>query len=111
MLDTTWKCYYEHKPKGKIIIDNPLFSRYNVITMITTFIQIGNSRGIRIPKPLLNESALEGEVELVVKKGEIKIIPAPKKNKMIKESILLSEKALITDWINPEEDKAWESLQ
>lgn len=79
--------------------------------MITTIIQIGNSRGIRIPKPLLTESDLGNKVELVVKKGEIKIIPAPKKNKKTKDTLLLSEKALIGDWNNPEEDEAWKNLQ
>lgn len=78
--------------------------------MITSLIQIGNSRGIRIPKLLLNESALEGEVELLVKKGEIRIVPVPKKTKRTKDA-LLSEQALVTDWMNPEEDAAWESLQ
>ena len=79
--------------------------------MITSLIQIGNSRGIRIPKPLLIESNLEGEVELLVKKGEIRIVLAPKKTKRTKDALLLSEKALVTDWMNPEEDIAWESLQ
>ena len=41
--------------------------------MITTIISIGNSRGIRIPKLLLEESNLENEVEVKVKKGEIRI--------------------------------------
>jgi len=39
--------------------------------MITTLVSIGNSKGIRIPKVLLNESGLSKEVELKVKKGEI----------------------------------------
>ena len=77
--------------------------------MITTIISIGNSRGIRIPKLLLDESGLDNEVELEVKKGEIKIVPA-KKNK-INNTLLLSEKSLGTDWNRPEEDEAWKSLQ
>lgn len=77
--------------------------------MITTIISIGNSRGIRIPKVLLDESGLDDEVELEVKRGEIRIIPA-KKNK-INDTLLLSEKALETDWDRPEEDEAWKSLQ
>lgn len=32
----------------------------------TRIIKIGNSQGIRIPKPLLEESGLDGDVELVV---------------------------------------------
>ena len=77
--------------------------------MTTTIISIGNSKGIRIPKLLLEESGLENEVELEVKKGEIRIIPA-KKNPL-GNTLLLSEKSLETDWNKPEEDEAWKSLQ
>ena len=79
--------------------------------MITTLISIGNSRGVRIPKPLLNESGLGNEVELRVKKGEIRILAAPKNNNSIKDTLVLSEKALGADWNRPEEDEAWKSLQ
>lgn len=80
--------------------------------MTTSIISIGNSKGIRIPKPLLTESGLRDTVELVVKKGEIRIISAPKKEKKkIKDTLLLSEKALGADWNREEEDKAWKSLQ
>ena len=77
--------------------------------MITTIIDIGNSRGIRIPKPVLNESGLEKEVELQVKKGEIRIIAAPARK--VSETMKLSEKTLAADWDKPEEDEAWASLQ
>lgn len=82
--------------------------------MITTIISIGNSRGIRIPKLLLDESGLDNEVELEVKKGEIRIVPAKlKKNKknIVNDTLLLSEKTLGTDWDRPEEDEAWKTLQ
>lgn len=76
--------------------------------MITTIISIGNSRGIRIPKVLLEESGLDNEVELQVKKGEILITPLKKRKN---DSLLLSEEALKTDWNRPEEEEAWKSLQ
>jgi antitoxin component of MazEF toxin-antitoxin module len=79
--------------------------------MITTLIAIGNSRGIRIPKILLKESGLGNEVELQVKKGEIRIVTAPIKNELASATQLLSEKSLATDWNRPEEDEAWKSLQ
>lgn len=81
--------------------------------MITTLIPIGNSRGIRIPKPLINESGFEDKVELRVKKGEIRIIaiPKPLKNTSAAATALLSEKMLGADWNRPEEDKAWADLQ
>lgn len=78
--------------------------------MITTLIPIGNSRGIRIPKPLINESGLKDKVELQVKKGEIRITAAPK-DAPVAATALLSEKILGADWNRPEEDEAWASLQ
>ena len=79
--------------------------------MITTFISIGNSRGIRIPKPLIVESGLDDTVEIKVKKGEIRILAVPMKKKAESTALLLSESVLATDCDRPEEDKAWESLQ
>ena len=84
---------------------------YNVITMITTLVSVGNSKGIRIPKVLLNESGLDKEVDLKVKKGEIRITAVPKENKLVESTALLSEKVLASDWDKPEEDEAWASLQ
>jgi antitoxin component of MazEF toxin-antitoxin module len=78
--------------------------------MITSIIEIGNSKGIRIPKPMLAESELGEEVELHVKKGEIRIVAAPVKKSSHENKILFSEKAL-DDWNKPEEDEAWKSLQ
>ena len=79
--------------------------------MLTTIIAIGNSQGIRIPKLLINESGLGEEVELQVKKGEIRIVAAPAKTITPASTLLLSEQALATDWNQPEEDQAWASLQ
>lgn len=93
------------------MLDKTIFGTYNVITMLTTLIPIGNSRGVRIPKPLIYESGLSDQVELQVKKGEIRIIAAPIKDKSVAATLLLSEKILNVDWDRPEEDKAWASLQ
>lgn len=46
--------------------------------MKTRIIQIGNSKGIRIPKVLLEQSGLSNQVELKVKKNEIVIAPVKK---------------------------------
>ena len=96
---------------GKKRLDRAIIGIYNVITMITTLIAIGNSRGVRIPKPLITESGLGDQVELKVKKGEIRIIAAPMKDTSVNATLLLSEKALSVDWNRPEEDAAWASLQ
>ena len=79
--------------------------------MLTTIIAIGNSRGIRIPKPVISESGLGEQVELQVKRGEIRIVAAPVKKVSPESTLLLSEETLATDWNRPEEDKAWASLQ
>ncbi len=41
--------------------------------MKTKIVRIGNSRGVRIPKPLLEQAGLEDEVELRVVDGGIVI--------------------------------------
>jgi antitoxin MazE len=43
--------------------------------MKTTLIAIGNSRGVRIPKPLIEQCGLEGEIEMAVRQNEIVIRP------------------------------------
>jgi antitoxin MazE len=78
--------------------------------MNTTIIRIGNSKGVRIPKPLLEESGLGKDVMITAKGGEIRITAA-KPNKKTSETALLSEKVLARDWLRPEEDKAWANLK
>lgn len=43
--------------------------------MKTRLVQIGNSRGIRLPKPLIEEAGLGDEVELRIREGAILIMP------------------------------------
>jgi antitoxin MazE len=43
--------------------------------MRTRIVRIGNSRGIRIPKPLLEEIGLEGEVEVKVEGNTLVVRP------------------------------------
>lgn len=44
--------------------------------MKSKIVRIGNSRGIRIPKPLLDQTGLTDEVELSVEENRIIIAPA-----------------------------------
>ncbi|MEO9885188.1 MAG: AbrB/MazE/SpoVT family DNA-binding domain-containing protein [Balneola sp.] len=39
--------------------------------MKTKIIKIGNSQGVRIPKPIIEQSGLDGEIELLLKKDKI----------------------------------------
>jgi antitoxin MazE len=41
----------------------------------THLIQIGNSKGVRLPKPLLKQSGLQDEIELEVREGQITLRP------------------------------------
>jgi antitoxin component of MazEF toxin-antitoxin module len=79
--------------------------------MKTSIITIGNSKGVRIPKPLLEESGLSGSVELKAVKGKISIVAVKVDKRKISETMLLSEKVLARDWLRPEEDEAWAHLQ
>jgi antitoxin MazE len=44
--------------------------------MRTRIVKIGNSQGIRIPKPLIEEAGLEGEVEITLHDKSLVITPA-----------------------------------
>ncbi len=44
--------------------------------MKTRLVRIGNSRGIRLPKPVIQEAGLTEEVELHVRPGAVLIEPA-----------------------------------
>jgi antitoxin MazE len=48
--------------------------------MKTRIVRIGNSQGIRIPKPLIEEAGLSGEVEISVQDGSlvIKSVASPR---------------------------------
>jgi len=94
---------------SKNILDTIDHRAYNVITMKTTIISIGNSKGIRIPKPLLEVSGLGNDVELKVKRGEIRIVEAEPTDSSL-DTAIASEKALSKDWNRPEKDAAWASL-
>ncbi len=41
----------------------------------TQVVKIGNSRGIRIPKPIIDQTRLGNEVEIAVQRGTIVIRP------------------------------------
>lgn len=82
--------------------------------MKASIIKIGNSQGVRIPKPILDQCGFTKEVELEVVNQEliIKAIKTPRKNwetEFKKMSINQDDKldeALPTDWEN--EEWEWE---
>lgn len=46
--------------------------------MVTRIVRIGNSQGIRIPKPLIERAGLTGDLEISARKGAI-VVQAAKK--------------------------------
>ncbi|MCI0335685.1 MAG: AbrB/MazE/SpoVT family DNA-binding domain-containing protein [Planctomycetes bacterium] len=46
--------------------------------MKTRIVRIGNSQGVRIPKPLLDKSGLEGEVDIQARRDSLVIRAARK---------------------------------
>lgn len=49
---------------------------YIVLTMKARLVRIGNSRGIRLPKAVIDQVGLDDEVELQVEGQRLVIIPA-----------------------------------
>lgn len=78
--------------------------------MRTSIVAIGNSKGIRIPKPLLEESGIVKEVEIKVVRGGLRIAPVKPSRTITHIDAKLSEKSLARDWAQPDEDEAWKSL-
>jgi antitoxin MazE len=75
--------------------------------MKTSIIKIGNSRGIRIPKKLLEETNLHGAADITLHKGTLVIRPLKTERKPVDEGIALSRSGLAKEWDSPEEDAAW----
>lgn len=90
-------------------LDGTKVCSYNVITMKASIVKIGNSRGIRIPKIMLEESGIDTEVEIKVTRGGIKISPTKKYHSM-SETLAMSQHVLAREWDTPEEDAAWANL-
>jgi antitoxin MazE len=76
--------------------------------MRAKLVKIGNSRGVRIPRALLEEAHLVDDIEITVVDGDIRISAVePESGGTF---LGLSETAL-SDWNRPEEDDAWAHLQ
>lgn len=84
-------------------------------TIKSRVIRIGNSQGIRIPKPLLEQAGLSDEVELEAQAGQLIVRPARQVRAGWEESFrqmalngddqLLDAEALaLTEW----EEKEWQ---
>jgi antitoxin MazE len=69
--------------------------------MKTQIVRIGNSQGIRIPKPLLQQTGLHGEVEITAEDDTLVIRPAKKPrdgwDEAFREMARLGDDALVDD--------------
>lgn len=74
--------------------------------MKSSIIQIGNSKGVRLPKDVITLSGIKDKIEIKVKRGEIKIVPA-KESKKTEDFAVVSEESFANDWLRPEEEEAW----
>ena len=78
--------------------------------MQSTIIRIGNSKGVRLSKEALIRSGIQKNIDIQVKKGEIKIVPA-KEDDNNNDFAAASEASFAKDWLRPEEEEAWKSYQ
>lgn len=78
-----------------------LLCNYNYFTMETAIIKIGNSKGLRLSKTILEKYNIKDKVELILEKGQIilKPIDTPRKNweKKIKEMSANNDDKLLSD--------------
>ncbi|GAB3613796.1 AbrB/MazE/SpoVT family DNA-binding domain-containing protein [Humibacter ginsengisoli] len=72
-------------------------------------VRIGNSQGVRIPKPILEEAGISGPLEMVVVDDGILLSPAPEPESDL--ALMLMSRDALSDWERPEEDEAWAFLQ
>jgi len=75
-------------------------------------IQIGNSQGVRIPKPIIQQCGFENEVEFEVQEKKLIIKPAPKVRngwvKAFKAMATNNDDKLIEFPNNQWDDEEWE---
>lgn len=79
-------------------------SNYNVITMRLELVRIGNSRGIRIPKALLEQCGMGDAVEVHLERGRLVIEPLHRVRKGWREAFRAAntaEDALLLESISP----------
>ena len=83
--------------------------------MKARIIRIGNSQGIRIPKPFLQQTGLRGEVEISVEENRLIVSPADRPRsgwaeafkamaKLGDDELLEGQKTVPTEW----EKEGWE---
>lgn len=75
--------------------------------MKAKLVKIGNSQGFRVPKHMLEQTKIKGNVKITLKDGGLLILPS----KEIVDNSKFSETSLAKDWLRKEEEEAWAHLQ
>jgi antitoxin MazE len=76
--------------------------------MIVDVIKIGNSRGLRIPKTILEQCGFDNKVEMRVEKDKLVIQPLKVRQNWEKKFELHEEKEKIPHIKNKWDDQEWE---
>ena len=76
--------------------------------MRSKLVRMGNSRAVRLPKPIIEASGLTDEIEIEVEKGRIVLLPAKKKPR---EGWAEDARRMVENGDNWDEDMAaWEAM-
>ena len=85
---------------------------------MTTLTKIGNSQGVRIPKPIIKQANLENtEIEFVVVKEGLLLKPVKKVvrqnwedniKKTLSKNKIIKDEALLDDLLNDDDLETWE---
>ncbi|MCC5933310.1 MAG: AbrB/MazE/SpoVT family DNA-binding domain-containing protein [Balneolales bacterium] len=82
--------------------------------MKTKLIRIGNSQGVRIPKPLIEESGLSGEIEMILRDNEIVLRAAEPSRKgwnAAFRKMAAQADDQLEDWSGSEPNSEWDETE
>jgi antitoxin MazE len=79
--------------------------------MRTQLVQIGNSQGIRIPKPLIEEAGLGRDIEISVEKDSLVVRPAHKPREGWAEAFKAMAEAGEDQLLDPECPTEWDESE
>jgi antitoxin MazE len=77
----------------------------------TQIVKIGNSQGIRIPKPLLEQSGIQTEVEIEVENDRLIIRPASKRRAGWDEAFAAMAERGDDRLLDPEIVSSWDETE
>jgi antitoxin MazE len=79
--------------------------------MRTQLVKIGNSQGIRIPKPLIEEVGLGRDIEISIEKDSLVVRPAHKPREGWAEAFKAMAEAGEDQLLDPESPTEWDETE